>query len=74
VFTARREFAKPFFFEIVILACWHIWKQRNAAIFHRVLPSFQAWRAAFISDITRHMHRVKDSLKPALSSWIDSLI
>jgi hypothetical protein len=39
-----------------------------------VLPSFRAWRAAFISDITRHMHRVKDSLKPALSSWIDSLL
>jgi hypothetical protein len=74
VFTARREFARPFFFEIVILACWHIWKQRNAAIFERVLPSFRAWRAGFISDITRHMHRVKDSLKPALPSWIDNLM
>jgi hypothetical protein len=61
LFQARREFDKPFFFEFVILACWHIWKQINGAIFERVMPSFRAWRAAFISDVTRHMHRVKDS-------------
>jgi hypothetical protein len=74
LFQARRDFEKPFFFEIVILACWHIWKQRNGAIFERVIPSFRAWRAAFISDVTRHMHRVKDSWKPELSSWIDNLM
>jgi hypothetical protein len=32
-FQARKEFAKPFFAEVVILACWHIWKQRNNKFF-----------------------------------------
>jgi hypothetical protein len=35
----RSTFAKPFFAEVVILACWHIWKQMNEAIFQKVKPS-----------------------------------
>jgi hypothetical protein len=33
---ARAGFAKPFFTEIVILACWNIWKMRNEYIFQHV--------------------------------------
>jgi hypothetical protein len=41
-FKAQNEFAKPFFFfaEVVILACWHIWKQRNSNFFDHIGPSF----------------------------------
>jgi hypothetical protein len=31
--SPRKDFHKPFFSEVVILSCWHIWKQRNASIF-----------------------------------------
>jgi hypothetical protein len=37
---ARVGFAKPFFMEVVILACWNIWKRRNE-IFQYQRPSFQ---------------------------------
>jgi hypothetical protein len=30
---AKEEFRKPFFTEIVLIACWNIWKVRNVAIF-----------------------------------------
>jgi hypothetical protein len=39
---ARKEFGKPFFTEVVILALWHIWKQRNGLIFQHTRPSFRA--------------------------------
>jgi hypothetical protein len=30
---ARKDFEKPFFMEVMILALWNIWKQRNGQIF-----------------------------------------
>jgi hypothetical protein len=38
----NRDFNKPFFFEVIFIACWNIWKQRNNAVFERVLPTFRA--------------------------------
>jgi hypothetical protein len=32
-FAARNDFAKPFFMEVVIIALWNIWKERNGQIF-----------------------------------------
>jgi hypothetical protein len=32
-FAARKDFGKPFFMEVVIIALWNIWKQRNGQIF-----------------------------------------
>jgi hypothetical protein len=52
---AKRDFNKPFFFEVIFIACWNIWKQRNNAVFERVLPTSKAWKGAFIHDITLHM-------------------
>jgi hypothetical protein len=54
--AARNTFSKPFFAEVVILACWHIWKQRNGAIFQKVKPSFRAWPIRYIHEATLHVH------------------
>ena len=70
----RRRFDKPFFTEVVILAAWHIWKHRNAAIFQNVMPTFRSWRGAFIHDATLHVHRVKAKHLDSFSQWIDSLL
>lgn len=72
--AARRKFGKPFFAEVVILACWHIWKQRNEAIFQKVMPSFRGWRARFIHEATLHKHRVRSKVLKDWSIWIDSLL
>ena len=71
--VAKKEFEGPCFTEIVILACWNIWKQRNGFIFKETLPSFRGWKAGFFLDITMLGHRVKDINKSRLSSWLDKL-
>jgi hypothetical protein len=59
-FKARKEFAKSFFFEVVILACWHIWKQRNNKVFEHIRPL--------------HVHGVKDKHSDSFKLWFDSLL
>lgn len=71
---ARNAFNKPFFFEVIIIACWHIWKQRNGAIFEGVMPTFRSWKAAFVHDITLHICRVKKAHQNILTQWIETLM
>ena len=71
---AKQSFDGPCFSEIVILACWNIWKQRNGWIFNNVPASFRGWKASFIVDITMFKHRVKANMVTRLSSWIDNLL
>jgi hypothetical protein len=73
-FAAKRKFQKPFFSEVVILALWHIWKQRNEAIFQGIMPTFRGWRRRFIHDATMHVHRVKAKHSDSFSRWIESLL
>jgi hypothetical protein len=37
--AAKQQFSQPFFMEVVILACWNIWKQRNGKIFRDNRPT-----------------------------------
>ena len=71
--AAREKFHTLLFAEVVIFASWHIWKQKNEAIFQNIMPTFRAWRRGFVHEITMHMHRVKAKHFQSLSSWIDSL-
>jgi hypothetical protein len=71
---ARKEFAKPFFTEVIILACWHIWKQRNSKFFEHIRPSFGSWKAHFVHEASLHVYRVKDKHSDLFKSWIDSLL
>ena len=70
---AKRGFLGPFFTEIVIIACWCIWKQRNGLIFKHIKPTFRGWKALFVHEVTLLKYRVKVSLVPSLSSWLDNL-
>jgi hypothetical protein len=71
---AKEDFRKPFFTEIVLIACWNIWKVRNATIFEKVMPTFRGWKGAFIHDLTLHKYRVKGKKLVELSKWIDTLL
>jgi Fe-S cluster biosynthesis and repair protein YggX len=70
---ARKEFGKPFFTEVVILAAWHIWKQRNGMIFQHTRLSFRSWKRDFIHEISMHKHRIKEKMVTQLQAWIDTL-
>ena len=71
---ARKDFKQPFFMEVVILACWNIWKQRNGKIFEDERPSFAGWKRGFVHDISMLEHRIKSKHKQALIAWIGSLL
>jgi hypothetical protein len=62
VHSAKAEFNKPFFYEIVMWSCWHIWKQRNGAIFENIRPSLAFWKRQFVHEASLHVHRVRDKL------------
>ena len=72
-YVARRDFQKPFFAEVVFLACWNIWSVRNDRVFRNINPSFRRWRACFIHDISLLAHRIKCKYRDRLTSWIASL-
>ena len=74
VSRARSDFKQPFFTEVIMLAAWNIWKQRNGKIFEAKRPSFAAWRREFVHDISMLVHRIKTKHQSALKAWIGSLM
>jgi hypothetical protein len=73
ILAAKKSFLGPCFIEIVILACWCIWKQRNGWIFKNIRPTFRGWKSSFVYEITLLRHRVKDCTASDLVSWLDRL-
>ena len=71
--TAKKNFTGPCFMEIVILACWGIWKQRNNWIFKNIKPTFRGWKVVFCYEVTLLKFRVKEAVVLSLSSWLDNL-
>jgi hypothetical protein len=74
VHHSKEIFAKPFFTEVVILACWHIWKQRNGKVFEHIRPSFGSWKAQFVHEAFLHVHRVKHKHAAIFKSWTENLL
>jgi hypothetical protein len=74
VLKAKKDFSKPFFIEIILIACWNIWKVRNGVVFGKIVATFRSWKGAFIHDPILHKYRVKGKILPELSKWIDSLL
>ena len=73
VAKARKFFAKPFFMEVVMTACWNIWILRNGKIFRQERPTFGRWKAKFIHDISLLQHRIKLKFKDGFLAWINDL-
>jgi hypothetical protein len=71
--AARRSFHKPFFMEVLIMACWHIWLIRNAKIFRGERPTFAKWRCNFVHDISLLRYRIKEKHIDSFTRWISSL-
>lgn len=70
---AKISFRRKGFMEIFSIACWHIWKQRNALIFRNIIPDVQAWFRFFNQDILLHFCRMNGSSLDFLSSWLQTL-
>ena len=73
VSASKKEFNKPFFSEVVFIATWNIWTQRNGKIFRNEDPSFRSWRRNFVHDLSLLAHRIKCKYRDNLLAWIASL-
>ncbi|GJN28880.1 hypothetical protein PR202_gb17052 [Eleusine coracana subsp. coracana] len=73
ILEAKHQFQHQFFFEIIIIACWHIWKQRNDKIFERKVPFIDDWRRKFKDECRLQSCRFKDQEKDQFLLWLDSL-
>jgi hypothetical protein len=71
--ATRNSFGKPFFMEVLVLACRGIWLIRNDKIFNQARPTFTKWKHKFIHDISWLQYRIKEKHKPQLLAWIEAL-
>jgi hypothetical protein len=70
---AKHQFGNEFFMETFMIAAWLIWKQRNAFIFNRGIPSFQNWKQGFLEEASLQAHRMISAKNAAFSSFLSSL-
>lgn len=71
--NTRRAWPRPMYMEVVILAAWSIWKERNGFIFRNIPFSHASWLKRFKEDFDLLRHRTKAELGDFISSFIQSL-
>ena len=72
--TARRDFGSSIFREILITACWVLWKTRNAAIFDNVQPQLATWKIQLKEEIGLVCTKAKEEKSLLLRLWRDNLM
>lgn len=72
VIEARRSFGHPIFREIMITACWVIWKLRNNIIFDNGNCSLSSWKHIFKEELGPVCIKAKQAIKAPLSLWRES--
>ena len=70
---AKRSFGRTGFMEVVLTACWNIWKVRNDKIFMFERPSFRVWKFRFLHDLQQHLCRFPEKQSVTVKDWLDSL-
>lgn len=73
VIEARRYFGHVIFREILIAACWSIWKMRNSIIFDNETCSFQRWKIIFKIEFGLVCIKAKGGKKTLLKTWLQQL-
>jgi hypothetical protein len=70
IIEARRLFGHNIFREIVITACWIIWKTRNGIIFYHGDRNFNRWKCHFKDELGLVCINAKPDIKTPLSTWL----
>ena len=73
VFLSKQSFIKPFFMEILMVAAWCIWNERNALIFNGKIPNLASWKSAFKKELKDHFIKLKPGLHHSNRCWFNAL-
>ena len=68
----NRHVQSAFFMEIMV-AAWCLWKERNDYVFNNKVPSVQAWKRRFASEVKLHLCRIREDLHVQIMNWLNSL-
>jgi hypothetical protein len=64
---------KPLYMEMVIVASWSIWKERNSKLFDGINLDVDSWSRRFKQDFSLLVHRTKKDLHPFINNLIATL-
>jgi hypothetical protein len=70
---ARHKFHNDLFMETFLIGAWLIWKQRNAFIFNRGMPSHHSYKIGFLEEARLQSVRMHDVKKNAFLSFLQSI-
>jgi hypothetical protein len=59
--------------EMVIVASWSIWKERNSKLFDGINLDVDSWSRRFKQDFSLLVHRTKKDLHPFINNLIATL-
>jgi hypothetical protein len=69
----RTHWHRPLYMEIVIVASWSIWQERNRKLFEGIDPDIDSWARRFKQDFALLEHRTKTDLHTFIRSLIATL-
>jgi len=69
VIEARTTFGSPILRELVIIACWIVWKTRNGVIFGTKVCNLKNWKSRFKEELGFVCIKAKQNLKVTLDLW-----
>jgi len=74
IIEARTNFGSIIFREIVVTACWIIWKMRNNIIFDNASCNLSVWKSNFKEELGLVCIKAKPSRSLILKQWRESLL
>jgi hypothetical protein len=64
---------KPLYMEMVVVASWSIWKERNNKLFNGIDLDIEFWSRRFKQDFTLLVHRTKKDLHHYINNMVSTL-
>jgi hypothetical protein len=73
IHKSRSQWQYGYYMEMIVIAEWEIWEQRNNKIFRGEPPSFNAWKAQFSATVKLQLYRLKPDDRASVLDWLASL-
>jgi hypothetical protein len=73
ILQQKNKFAGPFFLDLVMIAAWSIWKERNEYIFNHKPPSLNGWKRIFKTEVNLYLFRLPQHKRFLVMAWLNQI-